>query len=40
MSLLRGICLLLIAAAFSAQAQVTVEKPAIELTVEQEARLA
>ncbi|WP_428383078.1 cytochrome c-type biogenesis protein [Nevskia ramosa] len=40
MSLLRRLCLLLLAAVFSAQAQVTVEKPAIELTVEQEARLA
>ncbi|WP_022975189.1 cytochrome c-type biogenesis protein [Nevskia ramosa] len=44
MSLLRNICLLLLAAAlgtaFNVRAQVTVEKPAIELTVEQEARLA
>ncbi|WP_295686645.1 cytochrome c-type biogenesis protein [uncultured Nevskia sp.] len=40
MSLLRSLCLLLLVAAFGAQGQVTVEKPAIELTVEQEARLA
>lgn len=40
MSLLRGICLLWLAASLGAQAQVTVEKPAIELNAEQEARLA
>lgn len=33
-------CLLLAVAVFAVQAQVTVEKPAIALTVEQEARLA
>lgn len=41
MSLLRSACLLLACVVFgAAQAQVTVEKPAIELDAEQEARLA
>lgn len=41
MSLLRSLCLLLACVVFgAAQAQVTVEKPAIELDAEQEARLA